>query len=472
MPTGIEGSLRSIFPVATVPGVGSQSRPVVARDHCLAPGRSPGAPADGGKYGRLFDRLPGLVGDEQLLHALGAAGGVCDSAGDCPDATVAAGWPFLGQFVAHDITADRSPLVSRADPTGVRNYRTPAANLECLYGGGPIGSPYLYDRNDPALLLTGAHAGDVPRNQQGVALIGDPRNDVHLFVNQLQVALIHAHNLLVTRLREDDEPETSVFDEARRALTWHYQWVLLNDFLPTLVGEELARRLLRDGPTLYEAGDTPQIPLEFADAAYRYGHSQIRDRYLVNQSSEPVPLFPDLIGFEAVPPERVVTWSLLFDTPHEPPAQRAKRIDGRLPESLIKLPLAITGTVDEDAYHSLAGRDLQRGQATALPSGEAVARELGIEPLGRSQVGLAEHGWDAETPLWYYVLREADVQQQGDRLGEVGGRIVGEVLVGIIDADPESYRSVNRAWRPTLPAAAPDRYTVTDLIRAPALASN
>jgi len=445
--------------------------PAVARDHCLAPGRSLGAPIYGGMYTRLFPELPSLAGDERLLHALGAAGGICDGTDGCVDARVAAGWPFLGQFLAHDITADRSPLVSRADPSGVRNYRTPAANLECLYGGGPVGSPYLYDREDPARLLIGAHAGDVPRNGQGVALIGDPRNDVHLFVNQLQVALIHAHNLLVDRLREDGEPEPSVFDEARRALTWHYQWVLLNDFLPTLIGEELATQLLRDGPTRYEPGDSPQIPLEFADAAYRYGHSQIRDTYLINESAEPMPLFPDLIGFEPVSLERVVSWALLFDLRGEPPAQRAKRIDGRLPESLIKLPVAITGAVDEDAYHSLAARDLQRGQATALPSGEAVARALGIEPLAPVQVGLADHGWDAETPLWYYVLREADVQQGGDRLGEVGGRIVGEVLVGIINADPESYRVVDRSWRPTLPAATPDRYGVGDLIRAPALAN-
>jgi hypothetical protein len=449
-----------------------QSRPGVERDHCLAPGRSLGAPVYGGKYTRLFDSLATLEGDEQLLHALGAAGGACDGTEECRYGGAAAGWPFFGQFVAHDITADRSPLVSRADPSAVRNYRTPAANLECLYGGGPVGSPYLYDRDDPARLLLGTHAGDVPRNAQGIALIGDPRNDVHLFVNQLQVALIHVHNLLVERLREDGEPEGSVFDESRRALTWHYQWVLLNDFLPTLVGEELTAELLGDGPTVYEAGEAPQIPLEFADAAYRYGHSQIRDSYQINESSEPAPLLPDLMGFKPVPPDRVVTWSLLFDFPGEPPAQRAKRIDGLLPGSLIRLPVSITGAVDEEAYHSLAARDLQRGQATALPSGEAVARALGVKPLTSDEVGLAQHGWEAETPLWYYVLREADVRQDGDCLGEVGGRIVAEVLVGIVDADPESYRAVDRSWRPTLPAGTDGRYGITDLIRAPALAQS
>jgi hypothetical protein len=211
--------------------------------------------------------------------------------------------------------------------------------------------------------------------------------------------------------------------------------------------------------------------VEFADAAYRYGHSQIRQRYAINESTQPLPLLPDLIGFEPVPPARVVSWSMLFDVPGAPPAQRAKQIDGRLPESLIRLPLAITGSVEEEAYHSLAGRDLQRGQATGLPSGETVAQALGLEPLSPEEVGLADHGWDAETPLWYYVLREAAIQQDGNRLGEVGGRIVSEVLVGIIDADPDSYRAVDRHWRPTLPAANDDRYGIADLIRAPALAN-
>jgi hypothetical protein len=129
-------------------------------------------------------------------------------------------------------------------------------------------------------------------------------------------------------------------------------------------------------------------------------------------------------------------WSLLFDVPGRPAAQRAKRIDGRLPASLINLPQAISGDVDDDAYRSLA-RDLQRGQATGLPSGEAVARERGVEPLSAAECGLAEHGWDGETPLWLYILREASARHDGDRLGEVGGLIVGEVLVGIVDADPE-----------------------------------
>ncbi len=441
------------------------STAAIARDHCLAPERVD-APVEGGRYRQLFEDLPPLEADERALHELGRPGGPADLGvdGDAPDGSVAGGWPFFGQFVAHDITADRSPLGHRADPEQIRNFRTPRANLEGVYGSGPVGSPYLYDNADPVKLLLGPGGHDVPRNQQGIALVGDPRNDVHLFMNQMQVAFIRLHNRLVDRLREDGVPEADVFEEARRAATWHYQWVILREFLPSLIGPEVVDRLLEFGADLYHPGEDPYIPFEFADAAYRYGHSQIRQRYQVNERLGPVPVFPDLIGFCEVPEERRVDWSLLFDVPERPPAQRAKRIDGRLPESLIALPQAISGVEETDAYASLANRDLQRGQAIGLPSGEAVARALGVEPLPPDQIGLAESGWREETPLWIYVLREADALHDGDRLGPVGGRIVGEVLVGIVDADPESFRAVDRSWRPTLPSHDPDRFGIADVL--------
>ena len=83
-----------------------------------------------------------------------------------------------------------------------------------------------------------------------------------------------------------------------------------------------------------------------------------------------------------------------------------------------------------------------------------------MPPLTAEQVGLAEHGWAGETPLWLYILKEADVLHDGERLGPVGGRIVGEVLVGIIDADPESFRSLDPDW--TADAAGPARRRASD----------
>jgi hypothetical protein len=161
-------------------------------------------------------------------------------------------------------------------------------------------------------------------------------------------------------------------------------------------------------------------------------------------------LFPDLIGFGPVG-ERRVDWSLLFNVPGHPPAQRAKPIDGRLPHTLIELPTVITGEVEDQAYHSLAARDLERGEGTGLPSGESVARALGVQPLRGEDIGLDRYGWVGETPLWLYVQRESAVQHNGEQLGAVGGRIVGDVLVGIISSDPESYLAVDPNWTSTLP---------------------
>jgi hypothetical protein len=435
---------------------------VPARDHCLAPERVEAPLGEASRYGRMFE-LPALEVDEGLLHQIGAAGGFSDAGDSHGDAQAEAGRPFFGQYVAHDLTADRSPLRAHADIFALRNMRSPRANLESLYGGGPVQSPYLYHRDDPAKLLE--DNGDVPRNHEGIALLGDPRNDTHVFMSQMQLAFIRAHNSLVDRLRADGVGEDELFAEGRRGLSWHYQWLIVNDYLPGAVGCELVHELLDDGPRYYKPHHEPFIPLEFADAAYRYGHSQIRQRYQLQPGGPARPLFPDLIGFGAIG-ERHVDWSLLFDVPGHPSAQRAKPIDGRLPNTLIELPTAITGEVEDPAYHSLAARDLQRGKGTRLPSGESVARALGVEPLRREDIGLDRYGWVGETPLWLYVLRESAVQHAGEHLGTVGGRIVGEVLVGIISGDPESYLAMDPNWTPTLPRHEGD-FRVRDLLIPP-----
>jgi hypothetical protein len=130
---------------------------------------------------------------------------------------------------------------------------------------------------------------------------------------------------------------------------------------------------------------------------------------------------------------------------------------------LIALPTQVSGSAPGTDYASLANRDLQRGQAVGLASGEAIADRLGVPALSPEQVGLAEHGWSGETPLWFYILKEADVLHDGDRMGPVGGRIVGEVLVGIIDADPQSFRSVDPDWTPTLPARRSGAFGLADI---------
>ncbi|BCJ47513.1 ovoperoxidase [Actinoplanes ianthinogenes] len=397
------------------------------------------------------------VASEQLTRA-GDAGGICDAAavlaapGSHDDGREAAGWPFFGQLVAHDITADRSPLTT--DAAAPRNARSPRLNLETVYADGPIGSPFLFDREDPDKFLLSADGADVPRNNQGVALIGDPRNDVHLFSLSLHVALLHAHNRIVDRLRREGVPAADVFDQARICLTWHYQWVVVHDFLPRVVGAQLVEEVLSEGARWYTSSPSQAfIPLEFADAAFRYGHGQIRYAYRLIANGPQVPLFPDLVGFGPLPADRRLDLAQIFDVPGQPAAQRAKRLDGRLAAGLIGLPAQVTG----GAYHSLAARDLLRGETTGLSSGEAVAAVIGAQPLSADELG---YDWPHGTPLWFYILKEAEHRGGGDRLGPVGGRIVAEVLIGLLRADPVSYLSLEPDWTPTL--AAP--FGVTDLL--------
>jgi hypothetical protein len=441
---------------------------LAARDHCLSLVRAVDRPTGAARYGRMFPGLDPLGTDPQLLVRAGGNGGICDAAaaldglspGD-DDATEAAGWPFFGQLIAHDITADRSPIAGGVALDALRNARAPQLNLEMLYSDGPIGSPYLFDTGDPAKFLIGPDGSDVPRNQQGVALIGDPRNDVHLFALTLHVALLHAHNRIVDLLREDGVPEADVFDRARITLTWHYQWIAVHDFLPRLVGAGLVEQVLIEGCRWF----TPQplqayIPLEFADAAFRYGHGQIRHTYRLVDGGPAVPLFPDLVGFGPLPADRRLDLAQVFDIPGRLPAQRAKRLDGRLAASLIGLPEQVTGAVGTDAYRSLATRDLLRGATTELPSGEAVAQLVGAAPLTTEELGPA---WPHGTPLWFYILKEAEHRGGGDRLGPVGGRIVAEVLIGLLRSDPASYLSLEPEWEPTLPAAGPG-FGLADLL--------
>jgi hypothetical protein len=437
-----------------------------AHDLCLAPGRTvDAAVAEGGHYGRMFPDLPAARFDDDRLLALGSEGNICDGGACKTESHIEAGQPFFGQYLAHDLTADRSPLRVHGDINTLRNARTPRANLEALYGAGPVGSPYLYDRADPAKLLLAVGGRDLPRNQQGMALLGDPRNDVHAFMTGLQVAFIQAHNGLVDRLRGDGVRDSELFDDARRALIWHYQWVILNDFLPQLVGTTMTGSVLQDGLRFYHLVGDPFIPVEFADAAYRYGHSQIKGDYQLQQGGERFPVFPDLAGLRPLAAEHVIDWACLFDVPGQPHAQRAKPIDGQLPASLLRLPESITGVVEINAYRSLAARDLQRGMGTGLPSGEAVAHAVGARPLTRQELALGD--WRDETPLWLYILREAAVRGGGDHLGEVGGRIVAEVVVGIIRTDPESYLTNDPSWQPTLPSHEPGIFKIRDLLSPP-----
>jgi Animal haem peroxidase len=453
------------------------SAKTVARHSCvLAPHLKQELSAGAeGKYGRMFPDLPPNNADEATLLALGRSGAVMDIApGPHADDTasdnprIPAGFTILGQFVAHDITADRSLLHHHTSLSEIRNSRTPRLDLECLYGAGPTGNPYLYDLTDADKLLLGVNeAGeleDLPRTRQGVALVGDPRNDVHQPISQFHLAFLKFHNAVVDHLRAEGVPGADVFAQTQRFVRWHYQWIVSHEFLPLTVGDALVDDILRNGPRFYAFDDRPFIPVEFADAAYRFAHSQVRTTYQLNDYATGR-IFPECAGGCPVPPEHVLDWKYFFRVDDALAPQPSKRIDPRLAHALIDLPGSVVGVTEIPEHHSLAVRDLLRGRALDLPSGEAVARAMGVEPLSADAVGLAAQGWRGETPLWYYTLREAEVQTGGERLGEVGGRIVAEVLLGLIDGDASSYRNADTAWQPTLPSKQQGSFTMADLLK-------
>jgi hypothetical protein len=215
----------------------------------------------------------------------------------------------------------------------------------------------------------------------------------------------------------------------------------------------------------YEYTDQPYIPVEFADAAYRYGHSQVRQIYTLNGGGAKGQVFPDCAGTCPVPHAQAVDWAYFFPVDSKRPPQASKRIDTLLAHSLIDLPTSVVGNTEIPEQHSLAYRDLVRGEALDLPSGEAIEGVMGVEPLSQDEVGLRTLGWQSETPLWYYILKEAEVRHRGERLGEVGGRIVAEVLLGLIDGDSDSYRNAEAEWRPELPSTQAGHFTMADLLR-------
>lgn len=442
-----------------------------------------------GTFGRLFPTLPPLFhrdktdgGLREALVRLGKPGGPMDPTGqsnpDNPD--IAAGFGFFGQFVDHDITLDTTSSFERQnDPEGIENFRTPALELDSVYGSGPEVTPYLYQPGTAKLLVDHEHGRDqLPRNTAGTAVIGDPRNDENLIISQLQLAFIRFHNAVVDAITPVCEPE-HLFAEAQRITRWHYQWVILHEFLPLTVGQDTVDDIYNvctgTGRRFFNWRHQPFIPVEFSVAAYRFGHTQIPGTLKVNDDfkvggKSKIPLFDrdevgdsdpdDLTSFGLRAPRRYVDWKNLFKTASQKP-QASKKIDPVLSKPLFDLPFVPPGP-----RASLAVRNLERGHVFGLPSGQAVACAMCIDPLAPGDLSEVHNdGFDTATPLWYYILREAEVVADGKRLGPVGGRIVAEVLIGLLEGDRLSFVRADPKWTPAAEGIGTDAdFTMADLL--------
>lgn len=488
---------------------------------------------------RMFPDLPSFAEQsDRARHAvqqLGAHDGILDAHDDLTDPVqsitnpavfsprnpdnpaMTAGVTFFGQFLDHDLTLDKkSELNKTASPRRTVNFRTAAFDLDSVYGDGPTGSPELYEvrsgrikfivqsiPGSEAVSRHGTTRIDVPRDEADKAIIGDSRNDENILISQIHVAMLSFHNAVTDHLAKQPAYQHAskerLFEEARRVVTWHYQWIILHEFLPMTIGQDRVDRIMKQGVKFYkpqqgsnhartsDGHGAARIPIEFSAAAYRFGHSQIRPSYRLNFGpTGGSPFFAFLLDDNLDPnaadpsdlrggrraPRRFVDWQTFFDF-GDSNARPNKRIDTKLSSPLMVLPglKAPAPGLPSDGLQSLPARTLTRHVNFGLPSGQAIARKMNLPMLTPEQLAdLAPYALDSQTtmdtstPLFFYILREAEVFEDGLRLGPVGAGIVGEVFIGVLQADESSYLSVMPEWTPTLPSAKPDRFTMTDFL--------
>ncbi|MGB7269319.1 MAG: heme peroxidase family protein [Albidovulum sp.] len=424
--------------------------------------------SEGDRFGRLFPDAAPLFTDPRLLEQLGQPGGPMDAGSNGPRTqTVAVGQVFFGQFVDHDVTLDvTSSFDSINVPSSIANARTPTLDLDCIYGTGPETMPFLYHSSGQfkgVKLVTGADlsadplAADDLARVGDVALIGDFRNDENRIVSQVQLAMIRFHNRNCADLAGQFSGK-HLYEEARRRTTWHYQWCVVHDYLGLICGDGVVQRILAEGRHFYRP-KVPFIPVEFSVAAYRFGHSMVPMKLQVQKNAPNFELFGTVFGKGFSPiadPRAVVDMHEIFDTYEGRNVQRSSRLDAKLASDLLALPTRI------DASHmSLASRNMIRGQSFLLPSGETVAELLGRPAPEIQQVSdaakAAEPGLSRGTPLWFYLLKEAELigretlsgtTMPGEGLGPTGATIVAETIIGLIELDPRSWLGGNRNWRP------------------------
>ena len=419
-----------------------------------------------GRFGLMFPSLKPFAPTDALLDAL--AQQMIDRTEPLTDVILSndgfdnpyipAGFTYLGQFIDHDMTHDMTPLGDqKKDPQATLNFDTPFFDLGSVYGRGPALDPQLYDPADKRLMRLGVGADglpDLPRDASGTAFVGDSRNDENLVIAQLQLAFLQLHNSFVK--------SGQTFQEAQRLTRWHFQWLIVNEFLPRIAGADVVNSIL-SAPAGKRATVTnrfykpknklrPMMPVEYSGAAYRFGHSMIRAEYEMFEHGT-IPLFggpKDLQGSRPIPDFARIDWNYFFTIPGlDNPDDRnmTRQIDTRLSLPLAELPPTVVAHVD-GAILSLAKRNLVRGRQLGLPSGQDVAAAMGITPLTNAALGLTDPAWGGKAPLWFYILKESELGTGGLSVGPVGGRIIAEVILGILATDPASYLNAPTGWAP------------------------
>ncbi|MEL7183587.1 MAG: peroxidase family protein, partial [Pseudomonadota bacterium] len=315
--------------------------------------------------GRLFPPNPVHIKNithADVIHALDDLSQTMRADANVDDPNAAdAGMTFLGQFVDHDITLDAtSALGTRMDPATIPNVRTPSLDLDCVYGAGPEASNILYGAGEQEMMLLFGrddNPHDLARTCAGKALIGDPRNDENVIVAQVQGLFIKLHNILMSKVMDGDGPAADIracahegvpkrvwhdhvkakltsFEEVRRFIRLHYQWIVWNEMLPAFVDQACLDRAMAEH--LF-GWDAPVMPVEFTGACYRFGHATTQFEYALREGAAPTSLF-NIMGFGARPEEGNLSMDMFFTHSHGPDSQKARPVGPKLGEPLFALP--------------------------------------------------------------------------------------------------------------------------------------
>jgi hypothetical protein len=423
------------------------------------------------KYKRLFQDLP-VCNIERLNNDI-LANLMRDDAVRIPAGLEAlyAGLTYLGQFIDHDLTLEdlsnlNNPNV--VDVNSLVNQRTSWFDLDCVYGDN---NQFLNSQGFFDIAVNSVGEEDLPRGPNGRAIIADPRNEENLIVAGLQLAFLKFHNKVFSELQLKNPTWLlpQLITKSKKIVQWHYQHIVINDFLADLCGKYFSRLFDNQGnPIIHSAIKEvgASIPIEFAGAVYRFGHSMVRNGYYLNQDFDLFPIFdpliPDLRGFRPLPPFEAIDWSMFFPMPYSKGFQEMEAINPFIVGSLYDLPPVVA-----TGLPSLAQRNLDRGCLYGLPSGQDLARALDIsedEILSHSkgnlnfvtinpaitpeQINILTQQFGEQTPLWFYILMEAYVFTNGQSLGPLGSLIVGGVFLSLMYQNPES--GVNNAFTPVL----------------------
>lgn len=408
-----------------------------------------------------------------------------------------------------DITRpDLAPLDPDFVVANLKNLRQPTVNLDSVYGDGPTFDPSnptqagsFYDGiklkvgtvatnpNTPPIdgVLIPPDADlqrDLPRVNK-TAQIADARNDENLIIAQLHTAYLRFHNAVVDWVAANESAYSSDeqrFERARQLTRWHGQWLVVHDYLKTVTLPGIADKILLGGPQHYAPRNgTAYMPLEFSVAAYRFGHTMVRATYDYNRNfGRPGNVLPNapfdlLFAFTGkgnppfpvpgttvtLPFNWIIEWERFVHKGSALPDHFARKIDTRLAPPLHQMVNEgndVTDVAIQEMLKNLARRNLLRGYLLSIPTGQSVAAAMGVAPLSEDELQqgngdalnqvLADNGFLEKTPLWYYVLKEAEVRANGNSLGELGSRIVCETIIGQLLHDAESYLNQAGGWDP------------------------